>query len=261
MSGSLVSSHAAGTPSAPEPIRLFSIVMPAYNEEGMLGPTLDALTTHLDSRGFCYELLVVDDGSSDGTAALVQGYEARHPAVRLVQYGGPYGYGFAIRRGLECYRGDAVVVVTSDGSDSPKDVAAYFEQISAGYDCAFGSRFVAGAKVEGYPPLKLAVNRFANRMLGWLLRSQYSDFTNGFKCYRRHVIDSMQPLVSGQFNITIEMAVTATLGRWKTAVVANDWTQRSAGASTFKLGRMVRPYASTLVYCLLRNYLRSIRRG
>lgn len=242
-------------------IRLYSIVMPAYNEEEMIGQTLDALTAHLDSRGFPYELLVVDDGSADGTATFVRSYEARHPAVRLVQYGGPYGYGFAIRRGLECYQGDAVVVVTSDGSDAPKDVAAYFERIAEGYDCAFGIRFVPGATVQGYPPIKRAVNRLANRILGWILRSRYSDFTNGFKCYRRQVIDSMQPLVSGQFNITIEMSVTAALGRWKTAVVPNDWTQRSAGTSTFKLARMIRPYGATLVYCLLRHYLRGIRRG
>lgn len=255
------SSNVADVGRGARGIELFSIVMPAFNEEGTVESTLDALTRYLDDRNTRYEILVVDDGSTDGTAAVVRRYEARHPAVRYIHSSGPHGYGFAIRKGLEHYRGDAAVVVTSDGSDSPKDVAAYFDRIEAGFDCAFGSRFIEGATVRGYPRYKLFVNRVANRILGSLLRSSYGDFTNGFKCYRRHVIDTMLPLVSGQFNITVEMSVTATLGGWRIAVVPNDWTQRSAGTSSFKLRRMARPYAATLLYCLTRHYLTGLRRS
>jgi dolichol-phosphate mannosyltransferase len=241
-------------------IELFSIVMPAYNEEGVIEATLQELTSHLDTCGFRYEIIVVNDGSTDRTEALIEEFETRHKAIRHVNNPGPNGYGFAIRKGLEAYQGDAVVIVTSDGSDSPKDVAAYFRKIQEGYDCVFGSRFLPDTKVSGYPPFKLFVNRLANRFLSWILHSSYNDFTNGFKCYRRHVIDAMQPIVAGQFNITIEMSVTTALGGWKYAVVPNDWAQRDAGASSFKLGRLFKPYALTLVYCLTRNYLRNIRR-
>lgn len=234
--------------------------MPAFNEQQVIEQTLDDLTGYLDERGANYELLVVDDGSTDGTASVVRSYEARHPSVRYVSYEGPYGYGFAIRKGLELYRGTAVVIVTSDGSDAPKDVWAYHEALAAGHDCAFGDRFAPGTAVRGYPRVKLVVNRLANRLLGLVLGSAYRDFTNGFKAYRRPVIEGMMPLVSGQFNITIEMSVTATLGGWKIAVLPNDWTQRTGGRSTFKLGRMLRPYTATLIYCLTRNYLLTQRR-
>ena len=243
-----------------KPISLFSIVMPAYNEEDVIEQTLLELTTHLDSCDFDYEIVVVNDGSSDNTEAILEQMEAKFNTIRHVNNQGAHGYGYAIRKGLEVYKGDAVVIVTSDGSDAPKDITSYFHKIIEGYDCAFGSRFIAGATVSGYPKGKLIINRITNRLLSWILRSKYTDFTNGFKCYRRHVIDDMQPLVAGQFNITIELAVSATLRGWRYAVVPTDWTQRDAGDSSFYIKQLLKPYALTLIYCLTRNYLKSTRR-
>jgi len=239
---------------------LFSVVMPAYNEADVIEATLLELDAHLSAEGFDYELVVVNDGSTDRTGEILQALGDRLPRLRPVDNPGPGGYGFAIRKGLEFYRGDAMVIVTSDGADSPKDVAAYFRKIEAGYDCAFGSRFAPGATVEGYPPFKLVVNRIANRLLALILRQDYDDFTNGFKCYRRHVIDDMQPIITGQFNITVELALKAVLGGHRFAVVPNDWKQRDAGDSSFKLFRLVKPYAATVLYCLTRSYLLGVRR-
>jgi dolichol-phosphate mannosyltransferase len=152
-------------------------------------------------------------------------------------------------------------VVTSDGADLPKDVSKYFEKICQGHDCAFGNRFDASSTVTGYPPVKRVINRIVNVLLGWVAGADgYRDFTNGFKCYRRHVIDDMQPLETGQFNITIEMSLKAVLGGHSFAVVPNDWQQRDGGESSFQIVRLIRPYAATLLFCTCRNYLRKIRR-
>lgn len=234
--------------------------MPAYNEQDVIGATLTALTDYLDASGFRYEIIVVNDGSEDRTEDVLREVEAIRSRVRHINNHGPGGYGHAIRKGLEVYEGDAVVVVTADGSDSPKNVGDYFRKISEGYDCVFGSRFAPGAKVRGYPPVKLLANRIANQVIALLVGHAYKDFTNGFKCYRRYVVDDMQPLIGGQFNITIEMAVKAVTGGWKYAVVPTDWTQRSAGISSFRLLRLAKPYALTLLYCLIRNYLRNVAR-
>ena len=241
-------------------IELFSIVMPAYNEQDVIEATLLELIQHLDTQGFNYEIIVVNDGSTDDTEAILQQIEKTHKQVRHINNPGPNGYGNAIRKGLENYKGGAVVIVTSDGSDAPKDVAAYFSNIQDGYDCAFGNRFLPQATVTGYPKIKLFINRIANIFVALLLGSKYKDFTNGFKCYRREVIDAMQPLVAGQFNITIELAVSAVLAGWKFSVIPNDWTQRDAGESSFKLGRLFKPYLVTLIYCLCRHYLGSTKR-
>lgn len=238
-----------------KPDLLYSIIMPAYNEEAVLEPTVRELCGHLDATGHRYELLIVDDASTDGTGELAGELAARYPAVRVLRNSGSNGYGHAIRCGLAVYRGDAAVVVTSDGADAPKDVEAYFDKIAQGYECAFGSRFGPDSVVEGYPPVKRLINRMANRLIGWVVGSPYRDFTNGFKCYRREVIDRMEPIMSGQFNITIEMSLKAVLDGARYAVVANDWRQRDAGQSSFKVLSLVRPYTATLLYCLCRAYL------
>jgi dolichol-phosphate mannosyltransferase len=239
---------------------LFSVIMPAYNEEDVIEATLVELSEHLDGCGFDYEIVVVDDGSQDGTGRILQEVSSRLPRVRPIENPGPGGYGFAIRKGLEVYKGDAMVIVTSDGADSPKDVAAYFRKIEEGYDCAFGSRFAPGATVEGYPRIKLVINRVANRLLALVLRQGYDDYTNGFKCYRRCVVDDMKPLVTGQFNITIELALKAVLGGWRYAVVPNDWKQRDAGQSSFNVLHLAKPYAMTALYCFSLRYLLRVRR-
>src|SRR4029077_4729816 len=160
-----------------------------------------------------YELLVVDDGSSDGTRQKLIELERIYPALRHVANEHKHGFGHAVRHGLECYRGDAVAIVMADSSDSPFDLILYYEKIREGYQCAFGSRFIAGARVEDYPRFKWALNRLGNRLIGLLFGQRYSDFTNPFKCYRREVIDRMRPLVSGQFNLAIEMSLKAVTQR------------------------------------------------
>ncbi len=241
-------------------VNQFSIVMPAYNEENVIEQTLHELIEYLDNCDFRYEIIVVNDASTDQTETIINKIAVIHSTVIQVKNKGPNGYGHAIRKGLEIYKGDAVVIVTSDGSDSPKDVAAYFHKIQEGFDCVFGSRFLPGTKVSGYPRFKLILNRLSNRIISWILHSKYNDFTNGFKCYRRHVIEDIQPLITGQFNITIELSVSATLGGWNYAVIPNDWTQRNAGDSSFRISQLMTPYLLTLVYCLTKNYLTKIRR-
>lgn len=239
---------------------LFSIVMPAYNEEALVGKTLASLTEYLSRQSISFEIIAVDDSSTDKTAEEIKAIAATEPAVKYVKNTGPGGYGFAIQCGLKHYSGDAVVIVTADGADAPKDVYEYFQKINDGYDCVFGSRFVKGARVTRYPPFKLVMNRIANGLLALVLGKKYNDFTNGFKCYRRHVIDSMQPIVSGQFNITIELAAKAILGGWRFAVTPTDWRQRDAGESSFSLLKLIWPYTATLIYCMTLHYIKNIKR-
>jgi len=129
-----------------------SVVIPAHNEAEVIEPTLRGLLDILEGQIDDYEIVVVDDGSSDGTADVV---EAVGGPVRCIRNDGPHGFGFAVRYGLEHFEGDAVVIVMADGSDDPRDVVLYYRVLEAGYDCAFGSRFMPGAVVSDYPRLKL----------------------------------------------------------------------------------------------------------
>jgi dolichol-phosphate mannosyltransferase len=235
--------------------QMLSILIPAYNEADIIGQTVAELSAPLDEEEIDYEILVVDDGSCDATKGRLLELENCYPRVRHITNPGPHGYGFAVRYGLEHYLGDAAVIVMADGSDSPRDVIEYYRKVQAGYDCAFGSRFVAGVKVSGYPVLKRILNRLGNRLIGLLLARGYDDFTNGFKCYKREVIEKMRPLVSGQFNLTIEMSVKAVVQGARFAVIPTDWRDRDVGTSKFNVISQSMLYLITLLYCLSQVWL------
>jgi len=234
---------------------MLSVVMPAYNEATVIADTVRALAAALDRQEFDYEILVVNDASRDATEAVLIELEASFPHLRHVNNPGPHGYGCAVRHGLAHFRGAAVVVAMADGSDAPGDVVTYFRKILEGYDCAFGMRFGPGTQVVGYPRFKRLLNRAGNRLIAWLVGSDYTDFTNGFKCFRRPVIERMQPLVGAQFNLTIEMSMKAVLGGARVAVVPNSWIERAGGVSKFRLVAAGRLYLATIAYCLLQHWL------
>jgi dolichol-phosphate mannosyltransferase len=220
-----------------------SVVIPAHNEVEVIAPTVGAVAAALEAAGRDYEIVVVDDASTDGTAAVVESLAAQNPRIRCYRSHYSNGFGFAVRAGLEVFQGDAVAIVMGDGSDDPRDLLKYFELLESGYDCAFGSRFVRGGKVRDYPPFKLFVNRVVNFGLRLVFRSGYDDTTNAFKAYRREVIENVQPLVSHHFNLTVELPLKAIVRGHSYAVVPISWTNRSAGVSKLGLQEMGSRYA------------------
>lgn len=232
---------------------LLSVIIPAYNEADTITATVEPIIATLEATGWGFELLVVNDGSGDATEATLQALQRRFAQLRYVNNQHRHGYGYAVRCGLDNYRGDAAVVVMADGSEDPKDIASYYAKIREGYDCCFGSRFIDGARVEDYPRFKLVINRVGNWVLGLLMGQRYGDFTNGFKCFRRHVIDDMQPLVAGQFNLTVEMSIKAIASGARYAVVPTHWRNRDAGESKFNVWAQVKLYMSTILYCLVQT--------
>ena len=234
-----------------------SIVIPAYNEEAVIEPTVRALSSALDAAGIVYEIRVVDDQSSDSTWAILSRLTQEIPALKPIKNTGPGGYGLAVRAGLSSFEGDAVIVSMADGSDSPGDVIAYAQAMADGYDCAFGNRFSGQTQVQDYPLVKKVLNRVANQLIAFLTGYRhYRDFTNGFKGYRRHVIEAMAPLISADFNLTVEMSVKAVLSGARAKIIPNSWRDRDGGVSKFNVGRLGPRYLATIGYCLLGNYIK-----
>jgi dolichol-phosphate mannosyltransferase len=232
-----------------------SVVIPAHNEEGTVAETLSSIVTALDAEGIEHELIVVDDSSTDGTASVVEGFAAEHPQVRCLP--SPYrnGFGFAVRAGLEAFEGDAVAIVMADGSDSPRDLVSYQRLLEEGYECAFGSRFVSGSAVIDYPRSKLIMNRIVNWGIRALFRHGYNDTTNAFKAYRREVIESVQPLLSHHFNLTVELPLKAVVRGYSFGVVPISWTNRKAGVSKLNLNEMGSRYLFIVLYVFLEHHL------
>ena len=232
-----------------------SLVMPARNEEGCIGATLEHFTRVLDASGIPFEIVVVDDGSTDATADRLRSLAARYPQVLPVSNPGRHGFGMAIRCGLDRISGDAVAIVMADGSDSPEDVEKYYRKLLEGYDCVFGSRFIKGAKVVDYPRHKLLLNRMANNFIRLLFGYNFNDTTNAFKCYRRTVIEGMRPLISPHFNLTVEMPLKALIRGYSFAVVPITWTNRATGVSKLKIKEMGSRYLFIVLYLWLEKHL------
>jgi len=232
-----------------------SLVMPARNEEGCITTTLERFTQVLGESGIPFEIIVVDDGSTDATADRLRAVCARHPEIVPVTNHGRHGFGMAIRRGIDEITGDAVAIVMADGSDSPEDVQKYYHKLLEGYDCVFGSRFIKGSRVVDYPQHKLLLNRLANTFVRILFGHHFNDTTNAFKCYRREVIDAMQPLISPHFNLTVEMPLKAIIRGYTFAVVPITWTNRAAGVSKLKLKEMGSRYLFIVLYLWLEKHL------
>jgi dolichol-phosphate mannosyltransferase len=232
-----------------------SIVIPAHNEVDSIDATVRALAAELTGEKIPYEILVVDDASTDGTGDVVAAIAATDPDVRCLRSPRPPGFGQAVRAGLEEYRGDAVAIVMADLSDSPKDVVRYYRVLEEGFDCAFGSRFMRGASVNDYPRFKLALNRFVNLSIRLLFRHGYNDTTNAFKAYRREVVDHIQPLLSNHFNLTVEMPLKAVVRGHSYAIVPVSWTNRMKGVSKLSLQEMGSRYLFIVLYVFLEHHL------
>lgn len=232
-----------------------SVVIPAQNEEGSVGQTVAGIEAALEREQIDYEVLVVDDGSSDGTAAAVAAIGERNPRVRCRPSHYEKGFGMAIRAGLELFEGDAVVIAMADASDDPEDLIRYHRLLEDGYDCAFGSRFVPGARVHDYPRLKLLINRLANQFIRVLFRHRYNDTTNAFKGYRREVIETIQPLLSKHFNLTVEMPLKAIVRGHSYAVIPTSWTNRTSGVPKLAMREMGSRYLFIVLYVWLESTL------
>jgi dolichol-phosphate mannosyltransferase len=232
-----------------------SVVIPAQNEEGGIEDTLVEVTSALDREGVDYEILVVDDGSADKTAEIVAEVARRNGRVSCVT--SPYrnGFGFAVRAGLERFTGDAVAIMMADGSDRPEDVVAYYRLLLAGYDCAFGSRFIPGGRAEGYPLIKGIINRIVNLCIRIAFGHGYNDTTNAFKAYRREVIDNVQPLISQHFNLTVELPLKAIVRGHSYAVTPIGWRNRMAGTSKLRLQEMGSRYLFIILYVFFEHHL------
>lgn len=231
-----------------------TVLIPAHNESGAIVGTVRAIEGTLKGAGVPHEILVALDHCTDDTEGVLHALMGEVPTLRVSSNPRAAGFGFAVRHGLDVYTGDAVVIVMADASDDPRDIVTYFQKLEAGFDCAFGSRFIAGAAVRSYPWQKLLMNRAANWIVRVLFRERYNDFTNAFKCYRREVVDGCRPFLSNHFNLTIELPLKAIVRGYSWTVVPTNWYGREAGESKFLIKEMGSRYVYIILYALIEKY-------
>lgn len=236
------------------PLQLLSIVIPARDEEGCIASTIEHLHLELRLQNVPHEIIVVDDGSVDGTWELLMGLQQRLPELKPVRNDGLHGFGRAVICGLDCMRGDAAVIMMADESDDCRDVVRYWQELNNGHDCVFGSRFVKGGGTIDYPYLKMFFNRLANTFLRILFSISLNDTTNAFKGYRKEVIDGCRPLISPHFNLTVELPLKAIVRGYSWKVIPITWRNRRSGVAKLKIKEMGSRYLFICLYVWLEKY-------
>ena len=236
------------------PLGRLTVVIPARDEAACIASTVEHLHVELRIHNVPHEIIVVDDGSRDETWGILESLKARIPSLAPVQNPGPHGFGRAVVYGLDHMTGDAAVVMMADESDDCRDVVRYWQVLNEGWECVFGSRFVAGGGVIDYPRFKLALNRLVNFGIRVLFRTPLNDATNAFKAYRRTVVDGCRPLIAPHFNLTVELPLKAIVRGYSWTVIPITWRNRRTGEAKLKLKEMGSRYLFIILYVWLEKY-------
>jgi dolichol-phosphate mannosyltransferase len=172
------------------------VVLPAYNEEASLEILIDRIDDAMFEAGLLYEIVIVDDGSSDGTGRIAQQAAGRFP-ISLVEHPTNMGLGAAIRDGLleaasRAEPRDVIVTLDADNTHTPDLILRMERLVREGHDVVIASRYRAGSRVRGLSLQRRLLSRMASVLLRTLFPTHgVRDFTSGYRAYRAGVLKSI----------------------------------------------------------------------
>jgi dolichol-phosphate mannosyltransferase len=230
-----------------------SIILPVRNEAKGISKTLDLICAGIDQID--YEIIAVNDFSDDDTYDIISKKKDSISKIKLFD-NAKKGLGGAINLGIEKSNGDAICIMMADLSDDINDLKKYYELIqSKNVDAIFGSRFIKGSNVSDYPIKKLFLNRIFNYITKFIFLSDYNDFTNAFKIYKKNSLIKAMPLISEDFNIFLEIPLKIISRKMNYKIIPIGWKNRKEGKAKFNMKELRSKYLFTLIYCFLEKIL------
>jgi glycosyltransferase involved in cell wall biosynthesis len=211
------------------PLPLVSVIIPMYNEEAVADRSLDAVVAHLDGLRdrFRFEVLVVDDGSTDATAAAVQAVSGRHPEVHLLRHPTNFRLGQALRFGVGQSKGDYLVTFDADLTYSVEHITQLLDEIAgSGARIVIASPYMKGGETRGVPWRRLFLSRSANRFLGLTALDSLSTLTGLVRAYDGPFLRTLD-LKAVDVDVNTEIIYKAQILRARIVEVPAvlDWTQ------------------------------------
>ena len=208
-----------------------SVIIPTWNERENIVPLLEAVRLALNEAEF--EVVVVDDGSPDGTGAAVNEDARQHSNVRLVQRRGKLGLSSAVLEGVTQSAGDIVVMMDADFSHDPTLLPLLVKHIQSGSDLVIGSRYVRGGRIQGWSFHRRIGSVVLSRFVCGVFRLSVQDPLSGFAAFRREVLEGLSTRFSERgFKLLLE--VLATRPSLRVSEVPITFADRRHGTS--KLG-------------------------
>ena len=230
-----------------------SIILPVRNEAKGISKTLDLICSGIDQID--YEIIAVNDFSDDDTYDIISKKKDSINKIKLFD-NAKKGLGGAINLGIEKSNGNAICIMMADLSDDISDLRKYYELIqSENVDAIFGSRFIKGSNVYDYPIKKLFLNRIFNYITKFIFLSDYNDFTNAFKIYKKKALIKTMPLISEDFNIFLEIPLKIISRKMNYKIIPIGWKNRKEGKAKFNMKELRSKYLFTLIYCFLEKIL------
>ncbi len=200
-----------GTPS-------FSIIIPVYNEEGAIAQTIDQIHETLRPSGCRYELITVNDGSTDGTAAILK----ERTDVRVLEHGRNQGYGAALKTGIRKASHPLVVITDADGT-YPNERIPELVRLCEDYDMVVGSR--TGENVT-YPLIRKIPKFFLKRFAEWMAREPIPDMNSGLRVFRREVAERFFGIFPDGFSFTTTITLAMLTNRYRVRFEPIDYRAR-----------------------------------
>ncbi len=226
------------------------MVVPLYNERESLGELTAWIDRVARENGLSYEIVMVDDGSSDGSWEEIERLSAEYPSLRAIRFARNYGKSAALYCGFAEARGEVVFTMDADLQDSPDEIPPMRRMIvDEGYD------LVSGWKRKRYDPAgKRLPSKFFNRTARLVSGIKLHDFNCGLKAYRRRVVKSIE--VYGEMHRYIPiLAKHAGFGRIGEKEVHHH--ERKYGVSKFGMERMVKGYLDLITVSFMSHFGRS----
>lgn len=165
-----------------------SVIIPAYNEEQNLGPTLQDIRSYFKDKDYTYEIIVVDDGSKDKTAQIALSHKDSFPSFTLLKNSPNRGKGFAVKQGIFSAKGETVLFMDADNSTRINEVEKLLAALKKGSDIAIASRKIPGAIIENrQPPLRIVLGKIYILLSRVILGTRVKDYNCGFKLFKAGV--------------------------------------------------------------------------
>lgn len=224
-----------------------SVVVPVKDEALSLGPFWRKLATVLKQIGKPYEVIFVDDGSTDGSFEKLTAIARQHAVVSLVKFQGNFGKSAALQAGFDHAQGELVATLDADLQDEPTELPKLLKKLESGYD------LISGWKEHRQDPIsKIIASRVFNGITSLLTGVRFRDFNSGFKVYRRAVLDELR--LYGELHRFIP--VFAARANFRVAEVPVKHNPRLFGKTKYGIERVLRGFFDLITVVFLTGYLR-----